>query len=39
MHKDGNNANIAIRIFTMWKQKIHKQNVTPGGNWTTGLSF
>ena len=31
--KIGNNANIGIRGFTMWK-KIQWQNVTPSGNRT-----
>ena len=29
MHKNGNNANIGIRGFISWKQKIQLQNVTP----------
>ena len=29
-----NNANIGIREFTMWKQKIPVKNVTPSGNRT-----
>ena len=34
LHEIGNNANIGIRGFTMWKQKqknFHWQNVTPSG--------
>ena len=29
MHKNGNNANIGIIGFILWKQKIHLQNATP----------
>ena len=28
MHKNGNNANIGIRDFILWKQKIQLQNAT-----------
>ena len=28
MHKNGNNANIGIRGFISWKQKIQLQNAT-----------
>ena len=28
MHKNGNNANIGIRGFILWKQKIQLQNAT-----------
>ena len=28
MHKNGNNANIGIRCFISWKQKIQLQNAT-----------
>ena len=36
MHKNWNNVDIGIRGFTMWKQKIQWQNVTPSEYWTPG---
>ena len=39
MHKNDNNANIGIRVFTMWKQKFKQQHVAPSEYWTTGLGF
>ena len=36
MHKNGNNANIGIRGFISWKQKIPVTKCYPNKYWTTG---